>query len=200
MATPNEELLESTRIMLRGKWGQVIITFLIYIVIVEILGNIPEVGQAITLVLGGPMALGAAIYSLSIARGGEPRSEEIFHGFRFFSKALIAELLVVILILLWGLLLIIPGIIAALSYSMTFYILADDQSLDAMQAIDLSKKMMNGYKMKYFTLSLRYVLLSLLCLLTLGIGFLWLIPYINIVNARFYDDIKGPVVMEHSFS
>jgi uncharacterized membrane protein len=69
-----------------------------------------------------------------------------------------------------------------------------------MQAIDLSKKMMNGYKMKYFTLSLRYVLLSLLCLLTLGIGFLWLIPYINIVNARFYDDIKGPVVMEHSFS
>jgi uncharacterized membrane protein len=196
MATPNEELLESTRIMLRGKWGQVIITFLIYIVIVEILGNIPEVGQAITLVLGGPMALGAAIYSLSIARGGEPRSEEIFHGFRFFSKALIAELLVVILILLWGLLLIIPGIIAALS----FYILADDQSLDAMQAIDLSKKMMNGYKMKYFTLSLRYVLLSLLCLLTLGIGFLWLIPYINIVNARFYDDIKGPVVMEHSFS
>jgi uncharacterized membrane protein len=200
MATPNEELLESTRILLRGKWGQVIITFLIYIVIVEILGNIPEVGQAITLVLGGPMALGAAIYSLSIARGGEPRSEEIFHGFRFFSKALIAELLVVILVVLWGLLLIIPGIIAALSYSMTFYILADDPSLDPMQAIDLSKKMMNGYKMKYFTLSLRYVLLSLLCLLTLGIGFLWLIPYINIVNARFYDDIKGPVVMEHSFS
>lgn len=200
MATPNEELLETTRIQLRGKWGQVILTFLIYIVIIEILGNIPEVGQAITLILGGPMALGAAIYSLSVARGGEPRSEEIFHGFRYFAKTLIAEVLVILYVVLWGLLLIIPGIIAAVSYSMTFYIMADDPSLEPVQAIDRSKKMMYGYKMKYFTLSLRFILLAFLCVLTLGIGFLWLIPYINIVNARFYDDIKGPVVMEQSFS
>ncbi|MDB4205260.1 DUF975 family protein [Polaribacter sp.] len=58
---------------------------------------------------------------------------------------------------LWTLLLIIPGIIAVLSYSMTFYILADNNSIGAMEAIDKSKKMMDGYKWKYFCLGLRFI-------------------------------------------
>ena len=89
------------------------------------------------------------------------------------------------------LLLIIPGIIAALSYSMTFYILADDNSIGAMDAIKKSKKMMDGYKWKYFCLGLRLLGWALLCVLTLGIGFLWLIPYAQVSVAKFYDDVKA---------
>ena len=74
---------------------------------------------------------------------------------------------------------------------MTFYILADDNTIGAMEAINLSKKMMYGYKWKFFGLILRFFGLALLCILTLGIGFLWLIPYINITIAKFYDDIKA---------
>jgi uncharacterized membrane protein len=96
----------------------------------------------------------------------------------------------VLFIVLWLLLLIIPGIIAAISYSMTFYILADDKSIKPMEAIDKSKKMMDGYKWKYFFLCLRFFGWALLCILTLGIGFLWLIPYINVSIAKFYDDVK----------
>jgi uncharacterized membrane protein len=74
---------------------------------------------------------------------------------------------------------------------MTYYIIAEDNSVGAMEAIDRSKKMMDGYKWKYFRLLLRFFGLSLLCILTLGIGFLWLIPYFHVTNAKFYDDIKS---------
>jgi uncharacterized membrane protein len=93
-------------------------------------------------------------------------------------------------VILWTLLLIIPGIIAGLSYSMTFYILSDDRTLKPREALDKSKQMMDGYKMKLFKLALRFFLLALLCILTLGIGFLWLIPYANVTMANFYDDVR----------
>ena len=50
--------------------------------------------------------------------------------------------------------------------------------------------MMDGYKWKYFCLGLRIFGLALLCILTLGIGFLWLFPYAHVSIAKFYDDIK----------
>jgi uncharacterized membrane protein len=95
-------------------------------------------------------------------------------------------------ILLWLLLLIVPGIIAAISYSQTFFILAEDNTIRPSEAIEKSKKMMDGNKLKYFYLCLRFLGLGLLCILTLGIGFLWLAPYIQVTNAKFYDDIKVP--------
>jgi uncharacterized membrane protein len=73
---------------------------------------------------------------------------------------------------------------------MTFYIIADNESIKAEDALRKSKSMMEGYKLKLFNLCFRFFLLALLCILTLGIGFLWLIPFINITMAKFYDDIK----------
>jgi uncharacterized membrane protein len=69
--------------------------------------------------------------------------------------------------------------------------LADDNSIKAMEAIDKSKKMMDGYKWKYFCLGLRFLGWALLCILTLGIGFLWLMPYMQVSMAKFYDDVKA---------
>lgn len=85
---------------------------------------------------------------------------------------------------------IIPGLIAALSYSMTFFIIADDNSIDGFEALKKSKQMMKGYKWKYFCLNLRFLGWLVLCILSLGIGFLWLIPYVQVTNANFYEDIK----------
>ncbi|MBV1888515.1 MAG: DUF975 family protein, partial [Urechidicola sp.] len=84
----------------------------------------------------------------------------------------------------------IPGIIAALSYSMTFFIIADDESIKPMDAIDESKRMMDGHKWKLFEMYIRFFGWSVLCLLTLGIGFLWFIPYMHVSLAKFYDDLK----------
>ncbi|MFI5195811.1 MAG: DUF975 family protein [Chitinophagales bacterium] len=189
METENIVLMRMARKALKGKWGLAIGTFLVYTLIVSSFSATQKTG-IISLLIAGPMMLGAVMFSLSISRGKEARLEQIFDGFRFFSKALVTYLLMILFVILWMLLLIIPGIIAALSYSMAFYILADDKSLKPMEVLDRSKKMMDGYKWKLFYLCLRFFLLALLCILTLGISFLWLIPYVNITMAEFYDDIK----------
>lgn len=190
MATNNITLMKMARESLKGKWGLAIGTFIVYIIITGFFGAWRNQASIISLLISGPMALGAATFSLAISRGGEARLEQIFEGFRNFSKALATYLLMLLYIILWTLLFIIPGIIAAMSYSMVFYILHDDKSLKPQEILDRSKKMMNGYKAKLFYLCLRFFLLALLCILTLGIGFLWLIPYANITMAKFYDDIR----------
>jgi uncharacterized membrane protein len=187
MATPNPVIARQSQHALAGKWGLAIGTFVVYTLVNAGAGAIPF----ISLLIGGPMSFGAALFSLSISRGKEAKLEQIFDGFKYFSNTLVAYLLMILYILLWMLLLIIPGIIAALSYSMTFYILVDEPTLKPKEALDKSKAMMDGYKWKLFYLGLRFFLLALLCILTLGIGFLWLIPYINVTMAVFYDDLKN---------
>lgn len=194
MNTENISLMRAARESLKGKWGLAILTFLIYTLFTSAMGSVDSRGSNITfsllnLILGGPFALGAAIFSLSISRGKKEMLEQIFQGFNRFSDALVAYLLIVVYVLLWTLLFIVPGIIAALSYSMTFYILADDPLIKPQDALKKSKSMMNGHKLKLFYLCLRFFLLALLCILTLGIGFLWLIPYMHVTFAKFYDDI-----------
>jgi uncharacterized membrane protein len=197
MNTENITLMRAARESLKGKWGLAILTFFIYTLLTTASGSLRSHGSVLTLssmltlIIGGPLALGAAIFSLSISRGKEARLEQIFQGFNSFSTAFIAYLLIILYVLLWALLLIVPGIIAALGYYMTFYILADDPLIKPQDALKKSKSMMDGYKLKLFYLGLRFFLLALLCILTLGIGFLWLIPYVHITMAKFYDDIKG---------
>lgn len=197
MKTENVELMRMARASLKGKWGLAIGTLLVYMAIAVVPQFIPIVGPIAVLIITGPLGLGLAYFSLSISRNQDAKLEQIFEGFNNFVTALVAYLLMLLFIFLWMLLLIIPGIMAAIAYSMTFYILADDPSIKPMDAIDKSKKMMDGYKWKYFCLGLRFFGLALLCLLTLGIGFLWLFPYMYVTMANFYEYIKSnPIIIE----
>ena len=199
MKTENVVLMQMAKESLKGKWGLAIGTLVVYILISVALQLIPYVGPIASLIISGPFALGLSYFSLSISRNQDPKLENIFKGFNNFGTALAAYLLMLLFTLLWTLLLIIPGIIAIISYSMTFYILADDNSIGAMDAIDKSKKMMDGYKLKYFYLGLRFFGLGLLCILTLGIGFLWLMPYMQVSMAKFYDDVKANSLSTENF-
>lgn len=194
MKTENVVLMRMARESLSGKWGLAVGTFFVYLLIVgAIQGGVRfyPVSGIVGIILAGPMALGVSIFSLALARNQQARFEQIFDGFFNFVTSLAAYLLMVLFVILWTLLLIIPGIIAALSYSLTFFILADDPAIGPMEAIDKSKKMMYGFKWKYFCLSLRFLGWAILCLFTLGIGFLWLIPYMQVSFANFYDDVKA---------
>lgn len=194
MKTENVVLMRMARESLRGKWGLAIGTFVVYLIIigsVQVATQFFPLSGLLSLLIAGPLVLGWSIFALSISRNQEARLEQIFEGFNNFGTALGAYLLMVLFTLLWTLLLIIPGIIAAISYSLTFYILADDNKIGPMDAIDKSKKMMDGYKWKFFCLGLRLFGLALLCILTLGIGFLWLAPYAQVTVAKFYEDVKA---------
>jgi uncharacterized membrane protein len=183
MKTENSILMQRAQEALYGKWGLAIGAGILY----TIIGGGPT---AVNLILSGPMAAGMAKFSLKYARKEEATIAHLFEGFNNFWNTLVAYLLMVIFIILWSLLFIIPGIIAAISYSQTFYILAEHPDTDPMMAIDQSKKMMDGYKAKYFGLCLRFFGWALLCILTLGIGFLWLIPWMHVTFALFYDDLS----------
>lgn len=100
-------------------------------------------------------------------------------------------LLMYIFLFLWTLLLIIPGIIKAFSYAMTPYILEENPELGASEAIDRSRMMMRGHKFDLFWLYLSFIGWGLLCLLTAGIGFLWLFPYVQASIAAFYEEVKA---------
>lgn len=112
-------------------------------------------------------------------------------GFRPFWKNVWGMLLMNILIGLWTLLLIVPGIIKAFSYAMTPYILHDNPELSASEAIHRSRMMMSGHKFDLFWLYLGFIGWIFLCILTAGIGFLWLVPYMETAQAAFYQDIKA---------
>lgn len=90
----------------------------------------------------------------------------------------------------------IGGIIFAYAYKMVPFILHDYPELTAKEALKLSREMMKGYKWDLFVLDLTFIGWALLCILTLGIGVLWLAPYIYSAEAHFYDDLKAEVVVE----
>ena len=190
--TPNSTLMENARALLKGKWGLCVGVTLVYLLITSATNGANRFGGGlISLVLGGPLTLGLSIFFLNIVRKKDVEFTNLFDGFNRFGVAFLAYILVAIFVILWSLLLIIPGIIAALSYSMTYYIIVDNDTIDAQTAIKKSKAMMNGHKLKLFYLGLNFLGWALLCILTLGIGFLWLFPYMGTSFALFYEDIKG---------
>ncbi len=190
MKTQNSVLMEQARESLSGKWGLAAGTYLVYFLIITIAQYVPKVGGLIYLIVGGPLSLGLAIFILSLSRKQNPRLEDIFEGFKSFGTSLVAYLLMIIFIALWLLLLIVPGLIAFLSYSMTFFIIAEDKNIGARDAIKKSKEMMRGYKWKLFCMHCRFIGWALLSILTLGIGWLWLAPYMQVSLAKFYEDLK----------
>jgi len=81
----------------------------------------------------------------------------LFDGLPRFVDALVTYLLMVLLIFLWSLLLIVPGIMAALSYALTFFLMADRPGLKGMEALKESERLMKGNRWKLFCLFLRFI-------------------------------------------
>ena len=194
--THNRELMQAARETLRGRWGLAIgVPFLIGLIqlAVKLLGYIPLIGFVFSIaawLIAGAFALGLTVFWLSLSRTGNGSLDQAFSGFQRFGTAFLAALLMVIFTLLWTLLLIVPGIIASYRYSQTWFVLADNPQMDALDAIRRSKLLMQGNKWKYFCLGWRFFGWLQLGILSLGIGMLWLAPYMRMSYAKFYDDLK----------
>ena len=188
--TANGDLMLQAREALKGRWGLAVGADIIYCVIIIAVQSIPKVGGGIGIIVGAPMLVGISGFFLCLARKQDAQLVQIFDGIKRFWVCLGTYLLVLIFILLWTLLLIIPGIMAAYSYAMVYFILAENDSIGPLEAIAKSKEMMLGNRWKLCCLSLRFWGWMMLCILTMGIGFLWLFPYMGVAFARFYDDLK----------
>lgn len=92
---------------------------------------------------------------------------------------------------LWDLT-VIGGIIKRYSYAMVPYILAENPSIGANDAITLSRKMMYGHKFELFKLQLTFIGWRLLGTLTFGLGAVFFVnPYYEATEAEFYRSMRG---------
>ncbi|WP_133680564.1 DUF975 family protein [Paludibacterium purpuratum] len=189
-STPNAQIMAEARAALSGRWKVAIAIVAIQFGIMMATNLLGLFGAGISVMISGPLALGIAMVFLRFLRGEPVRVGNLFDGFAHFATCFCAYFLMSLFILLWALLLIVPGIIAAYAYSMTFYILADEPQLRAREALRKSKIMMFGNKWKFCCLGFRFSGWFLLGIVTLGIGFLWIVPYISASLARFYLDIR----------
>ena len=189
--TANSDLMSEAKKSLEGNWGIAIGTYLVYVILVGALGAIPFVGTPISLVIGGPLALGMIIFSKNIANDNEVRLEQVFDGFKQFGTSLATYLLAAVATVIGFMLLIIPGILLSLGLAMSLYIISDDHEIGAYDALKKSYEMMKGYKLKLFGLGLMFFGLALLCILTLGIGFFFLAPFTQVTMVKFYQDVKA---------
>ena len=142
-------------------------------------------------ILGSVVKVGYARFNLNLTAGEKLSFETLFSYFPHWKTVAVAWLLQSVYVLLWMLLLVIPGFVASYSYAMTDYILAEHPELTASEAIAQSKAMMEGNRWRLFCLRFSFVGWAILCAFTLGIGNLVLTPYERAAEAAFYREISG---------
>lgn len=216
----NSELRAQARERLEGQWGTfVLMTFLMLVIqtILQIPGYIGSLLEVLSpenvlaslsfsnisnilSLLALPLSWGLTVSLLRNHREESVDIENLFDGFRGgrYTRVFCALFLVNLFTFLWTLLLIIPGIMKAFSYALTPYIIMDEPKLTARQAITRSCEIMQGRRWKLFCLSLSFIGWGILSLLTFGIGFLWLAPYMNASFAAFYEDARAEYEAENS--
>lgn len=145
-------------------------------------------------IIGGAIQLGYCRFLLKLQDDEEATGNDLFSCFNRFADGFLLSLLTGIFVFLWMLLFIIPGIIAAYSYAMAPFILLENPNMKAREALKASKAMMDGHKGELFILNLSFIGWALLCILTLGIGFLWLNPYQSSAYAAFYRNLQPKAV------
>ena len=206
----NQDYKNAALSVLRGNWAPAVVCAIVYVLLAIgislIQPSITSVGEitggmgvllVVNLLLSifvmAPLGIGFyQTFNLLYTEADNNLTSNLFKlTFGAYGRNLAGILLMTLFVFLWSLLFIIPGLIQSIAYSLTPYILRDFPELSPNQAINLSKKMMKGHKFDYFWLILSFIGWGLLCILTLGIGTLWLTPYTYTSFAAFYEDVKN---------
>lgn len=141
-------------------------------------------------IIGGPFILGICRILMKIEKREHFEIKEILDGFREFSRSVTAFLLICFYVLVWSLLLVVPGIIELLSLSMTFFILAEDPEITPRAAMQKSRELMQGHKKELFYLTLSFIGWILIAFFICGLGFLLLNSYMGMAFLIFYRRIS----------
>jgi uncharacterized membrane protein len=184
------ELKASAKTQIKGKIGILFAMFLIMFGVSIASSFVPVLGSIANYLVSAAFALGGTFVFLKIAKGETVSVGNIFYGFEDLWTAIKAQFFMGLFISLWSLLLIIPGIIKAYAYSMTFFILAENKGMPVLEAITLSRKMMDGHKMDLFLLFLSFIGWFILVLITFCIAGIWVYPYFYATFSNFYLSVK----------
>ena len=165
----------------------------IMVILSAISGALSATGVGL-LIAEGVLMIAVSNYFIGRVRGTEPhdRFGALLDGAKKdLAGGVVAGILHTLFIALWTILFIIPGIVKSCSYALTYYIKNDRPELSATEAITESRRMMDGFKMKYFMLQLSFIGWIIVGILTLGIGMLWVSAYMEAATAHFYEEVRA---------
>ena len=142
--------------------------------------------------LFNPLKVGCSRFFL-VNADGPAKLEELLYGYQSNYGNMVKTLMIRdIFLWLWSMLFIIPGAVKSLSYRMVPYILADNPNMSSLEAITLSRQMMNGHKWKTFVLDLSFLGWNFLTILTCGlVGVLYAGPYELATGAELYKTLRA---------
>ncbi len=192
----NHDLRAEARNALHGNWMKAIFVTFIYMSVNVVFNfTLWYNEQSIILLLSyillaNPIFYGYRVYALDLCREEDGRVGALFDGFRDYKRVVLTLILKDVYILLWSVLLILPGLVKSYSYAMTVFIMKDHPEMAYNEAIEESMAMMDGYKKKLFLLDLSFIGWILLCVLTYGVGLIFLNPYMSAAHATFYESLK----------
>lgn len=177
------EIKTQARLALKGKWIQPVLT--------QLVQGLINGGFLIKIFLANPISAGARNAYRRLLHNDEEVFSNTFNG-AFngdYTHRVLTMLLKDVYVLLWSILLIVPGIVKSYSYALVPYLVEDEPELDADSCIHRSRELMAGHKWDLFCLDMSFIGWFFLCILTAGIGFLWLSPYVKTSHAAFYEDL-----------
>lgn len=204
------DLKDSALASLRGKWASFVGLSFVFLLLSSLAGFgtnygstmfgtsfgtlgiiLTGVGVIATIILI-PVQYGFVIAHLRSSRQDLPAEVgDLFIGFKNFWKVLGALLLVGVIVVCGCILFIVPGIIMGLAYTLVPYILHDNPELSITETLAKSREMMKGHKWELFLLMLSFIGWLLLGILTFFIGYLWLMPYMQMTEYKFYEQIRA---------
>ncbi len=187
-------LKQEARNELRGYWTQPVLATLVLMAISGACSALSTfgVGLVLQLLVLIPLELGFTIAMYDFVHGSKLDTiDRMFSCFKQYGRSLGVSLLKSVYVFLWSLLLIIPGIVKSYSYAMTYYIAKENPDMRAEECINASMRMMYGHKGRLFLLDLSFIGWLLLCILTLGILFFWVTPWMEAAHVKFYEELKA---------
>ena len=180
------ELKAMAKDQLKGNIGIMFLCMLLVAVITGVSG-FTFIGP---IILGPLFVISLTRIYLRLTEGTKPEIKDIFSGVDVIWKSIWLSILIGIFTALWSMLLFIPGLIKALSYSMSMYILADNPGMTAREALNESKRITKGHKMELFVLMISFILWFMLGSITFGIAYIYVVPYLNTTIANYYKTIR----------
>ena len=130
---------------------------------------------------------GFILFCMEIRRGERTPLSAMFDSFTYAGKIIWVTIAVNIRVFLWGLLFVVPGIVAAYRYRFALYNVLEDPLLTATQAIERSKAQTYGMKEQLLTCDLSFLGWVLLSVLTCGLLLIWLLPYMVLTDLGYFE-------------
>ena len=146
-----------------------------------------------------PLSLGLICHFTMVFYGGSPDFSTMFQqGFGVnYGRKLGGYLWMQLWIFLWSLLFVIPGVIKAYAYQAAPYILANYPDVEAMEALNLSKRITHGHKAELFVFDLSFIGWHLLSAFTFGLLEIFYVgPYYATAQAGYLGELIETAVRD----